>query len=832
MIWMAKNMQKRGVALVTVLFFMLVAIIAATALFKWLKYMGDSSAAELKRTEAYQASQAGVETVRAWLQYDANDVGAILGYYLNEKVPVRMDSVLAPLQSNKSQKFSVYLIAADVQSYPYKLKFVSTGTGRNGSRYSQVAIFDLNGLFRVYQPSESNKISFNQAFFGDAGTLTDNTSFSSAIINGNLSGNMPSVTNSLIVTGNASLEGSTVVAGGDFYVAGTFSSTSPTTINGNAYFGNTVTLPAAAKALVCKKDAYFDGVVYAKGEVSVAGNVTLNGVLHTNLSAQDFTVDGNLVMGAEGQVQFDAGGHTFSVGGNTWSPNEFIGSTGISANVKFGTNSTTTNPTQLWAPSLEKWGTYSSGTEYAWYYNPNIKVSYQLWLGSTAYNYNLWLLSKSTYKGAPTGTLPFSGADSLQDYKKLITDSTSCSSAGTVPDPLLIKDSTTWMSYAAPAAAECKAAGIELPSKFNTDNAVSVLNSCYEKLSDANSENLYNGFLVVKMNYDQLKAVSGTLDGKFILALYGASYAPTNAPGQFSIPPTTSSSVVMLYLPNGATTIQPGASDNASAIYNYFIYSNKNIDLIQDFKGTIYGSIFMAHCSKLVKIQGSMKAVYSSTVVDALADAGIVKQNPKYGSNSSSDTTETDTTAGYDSYYVSTSPRLKVALESEYANADIDVDTLTAGNSRQSIPASVVVLPRIIYLPASTEIKSPLSSFYNTMRLNDGTHAVVDGSASCETVPTSGAIGTLASGVYACTFTPSGSGYNSCKFWVVASENSTTTSTTSSASAATSSSSTATLASSSSIASSSSVSCSSSVASGSSSSYVSSSSQAVDGIIC
>ena len=102
-------MQKRGVALVTVLFFMLVAIIAATALFKWLKYMGDSSAAELKRTEAYQASQAGVETVRAWLQYDANDVGAILGYYLNEKVPVRMDSVLAPLQSNKSQKFSVYL---------------------------------------------------------------------------------------------------------------------------------------------------------------------------------------------------------------------------------------------------------------------------------------------------------------------------------------------------------------------------------------------------------------------------------------------------------------------------------------------------------------------------------------------------------------------------------------------------------------------------------------------------------------------------------------------------------------------------------------------------
>src|SRR5574344_289638 len=836
MIWMAKNMQKRGVALVTVLFFMLVAIIAATALFKWLKYMGDSSAAELKRTEAYQASQAGVETVRAWLQYDANDVGAILGYYLNEKVPVRMDSVLAPLQSNKSQKFSVYLIAADVQSYPYKLKFVSTGTGRNGSRYSQVAIFDLNGLFRVYQPSESSKIDFTQAFFGTVGSLTSSDVLSSAIINANgtVSGNVPQITKSLLVVGNVSWQGGTFT-GEDLYITGTFASQGNMSVSGNAYFGNTVTVPPGG--LTIGKDAFFNGVIdCGSGDLKIGGNVTLTGNMHTALSAHDVVIGGNLIVDTLGNVTFSyPEGHHFSVGQNTWSVNEFLGNTGAAlkkvtynssyvydittigkeTNVRFGDSSTASNPTELWAPNLKKLSiTYTSPyANYSGYYSPSREGSItnksSWWYG---YQFDwiqtydsLRLITKSTYKDKPTDRPTFKGADSLNAYRKLITDSASCSSAGTVPDPLLLKDSTSWLAKANPASCNIPQAS----SNDYVSTFVSSMNDCYEKLVNENSDELYNGFLVYRTTLGQDKQPAGTLDGKFIIVIDASITSSALA-----IPPTTSSSVVMLYLPNGVSEIKGAQADASSAVYNYFIYSNGDINQIYSINGTIQGSIFMANCHKLGQMQGSIKANYSATVVQGLADAGFVKQNPKYGSNSSSDTTETDTTAGYDSYYVSTSPRLKVALESEYANADIDVDTLTAGNSRQSIPASVVVLPRIIYLPASTEIKSPLSSFYNTMRLNDGTHAVVDGSASCETVPTSGAIGTLASGVYACTFTPSGSGYNSCKFWVVASENSTTTSTTSSASAATSSSSTA-IASSSGTASSSSVASSSSLSSGS-----------------
>ena len=58
-------MTKRGVALITVLLIMMVATIATTAIYKWISHMGESSAAELKKSEAYQASQAGLETARS-----------------------------------------------------------------------------------------------------------------------------------------------------------------------------------------------------------------------------------------------------------------------------------------------------------------------------------------------------------------------------------------------------------------------------------------------------------------------------------------------------------------------------------------------------------------------------------------------------------------------------------------------------------------------------------------------------------------------------------------------------------------------------------------------
>ena len=70
--------KKAGVSLVTVLLFMLVATIAATATYKWLTSEGRSSASRMMRQEAYQSSIAGIENTRAWMTFHANDVGALI----------------------------------------------------------------------------------------------------------------------------------------------------------------------------------------------------------------------------------------------------------------------------------------------------------------------------------------------------------------------------------------------------------------------------------------------------------------------------------------------------------------------------------------------------------------------------------------------------------------------------------------------------------------------------------------------------------------------------------------------------------------------------------
>ena len=798
-------MQKRGVALVTVLFFMLVAIIAATALFKWLKYMGDSSAAELKRTEAYQASQAGVETVRAWLQYDANDVGAILGYYLNEKVPVRMDSVLAPLQSNKSQKFSVYLIAADVQSYPYKLKFVSTGTGRNGSRYSQVAIFDLNGLFRVYQPSESSEIDFNKAFYGTFGNVTGTDSMESAVINGDYKGNTPKVTKSLLVTGNAILQGPATIGGADVYIGKDFSITG-TSIFGTAgsdtiifYIGGNVT-NCSGVSLTVYGDAYFGGNIAANCKVSVYGNATVNGTLYRGNDAHGFYVTGNLIFTDStargvGSIQHNGGGWL-----DVWAEGNVIGpqsATGSGNTMWWGyskksvwENATgSASFTQNSSVTYGGWGTYTNWSVGSLNFGSWGTVNAQrLTMTSTVDSLSSWGVSK--------------GYSRMASYGAYIKHDT-------VATPILLRNATEWMALADTTTKLC---GVTGSFGDNDDGTITKLNACYAseltKQENTGKSVLYGGtFMVVKLTAHANFASSLLLDGKFVFIMTGTSSQ--------RLPAMTKKSVVMLYLPDGAGDLMP---NSPVQYYNYFIYSKGNISQFISWSDkAITGGVVMAGGSTLSNSQGGSNFQYNADVVSALADAGLIKQNPAYTNKDSTESTTSTSDTTEDSYYVSTSPRLKVVLESEYANADINVDTLTSSNSRQNIPATIVVLPRIIYLPASTEIKSPLSSFYNAMRLNDGTHAVVDGSASCpEGVSTSGALGSLSKGIYACTFTPSESGYNSCKFWVVVGESdSETSSTTSSASAATSSSSTATLASSSGTASSSSVASSSSLSSGS-----------------
>ena len=82
-------MSKKGVSLITVLLFMLVATIAATATFKWLTSENRSSATRMLRQEAYQSAIAGIENTRAWMTNHANDVGGVIKQYLeNNRISI------------------------------------------------------------------------------------------------------------------------------------------------------------------------------------------------------------------------------------------------------------------------------------------------------------------------------------------------------------------------------------------------------------------------------------------------------------------------------------------------------------------------------------------------------------------------------------------------------------------------------------------------------------------------------------------------------------------------------------------------------------------------
>ncbi|MDR1759786.1 MAG: hypothetical protein LBR60_04595, partial [Fibrobacter sp.] len=138
--------NQKGISLITVLLFMLVATLAATAVYKWLHSTNRSSASRMLQTEAGQASQAGLDAVRSWMSYHAADVGALIKQFEDgNKKPINLDTILRA-DASTAHNFNVYLTEADVSVQPYRLKFISKGNARDSSSYSQAAIFKVDGL--------------------------------------------------------------------------------------------------------------------------------------------------------------------------------------------------------------------------------------------------------------------------------------------------------------------------------------------------------------------------------------------------------------------------------------------------------------------------------------------------------------------------------------------------------------------------------------------------------------------------------------------------------------------------------------------------------------
>ena len=210
-----KNM-KSGVSLITVLMFMLIATIAATATYKLLTSQGRSSVSRMRQQEAYQSSQAGIESARMWMTFHANDVGALIKAVIDGgNKPINLDARLRPLQ-RAGQNYHVWLTGVNTEKTTFKLKILSSGESGDNTQWNEAAIFNVDGLYRVrlFEEEEYSAIPFRYNYFGSSTHTEGHSKAYSLLVNGNLNGSNPVYTDDdLIVTGDVNITGSSVGAG-------------------------------------------------------------------------------------------------------------------------------------------------------------------------------------------------------------------------------------------------------------------------------------------------------------------------------------------------------------------------------------------------------------------------------------------------------------------------------------------------------------------------------------------------------------------------------------------------------------------------------------------
>ena len=312
---------------------------------------------------------------------------------------------------------------------------------------------------------------------------------------------------------------------------------------------------------------------------------------------------------------------------------------------------------------------------------------------------------------------------------------------------------------------------------FDTE-VVKQINQCY---IDASTEGkLYNGFLVLNLSAFSDGAISTEeLDGKFVFIMNGNPY-------QLRLPPTKNDplnsakdAVVMLYFPNGwGSDIMP-ASTSSDYFYNYFIYSNGTIKQFLSFGDKkIQGSVVLAS-GQLETSQGGSNITYKKTVLEALSEAGFIKENPEFTERVNGTTSSTPSsgfTGGPDEYYIAMAPQLYITLESQYkSNEPLPVDDDDA-----ELSPSFIILPRIVYLP--TNPYGRLSDYYNVVNLNPGT-TLVEKQASrmdCKgAIPSGEALlydraqaspTPLTPGLHECVYTDPNIGGDGVKFFVKVSD--------------------------------------------------------------
>lgn len=766
--------NKRGVSLVTVLLFMLVATIAATATFKWLTSENRSSGSRLLKQEAFQSAMAGIENTRAWMTYNANDVGALIKQYQDSGKKIKLNGRLTPwMQAN--QEYDVWLTGVNTGSaHNFKLKILSSGKSSKNTVHNEIAIFNVDGLYQVQIPQESHALNYDKAFDGILPGITGSDTLQSGIIHGDFKdqNNTPRLSGNFVVSGNMGF-GGTVHGEGDMYVRGSL-----TTTNGGYTFGRPRSAPlddtnvvyiggdvncASNNAITVYGDLHVGGSILGNCAIDVSGNLTVGRKIVRNSSGtKKFTVGRNLVFKKTGELEWGSGANiSFGTGGDAGTGvggNSYLASISgkyedgnrkinlgrwiylyedFPAAIKFCQNSCnnagTGNRTKSdlscgkngdggrcpsgycegFFSDCHKDGNVNIGDKGDRYFSFNSPEDAGRVKGDAANRIHEWAKTDNVLKNVSHNY--WKNIEKMRAYGQIIKND------GTIPQAILLKDTAVWKKSVANTFCG-------IPKNFIMDSVtVDSLNSCYTKAT--NSGKLYNGFLVIEWKYNQHGGAlrAHKLHGNFVI------YAST-AVGNTFLPATTENSVVMFYFERGANGQLLGQHDvreYTDDVYNYFIYSAEDITELHGFN--LRGSIVMAAGKELKKVQGGNKIEYKGEVLNALATAGFIKENPEFtalAAQNSASTGQLSSDVNADSYYIANSPQLHITLESQYENNE----PLPAGSDQADLTPSFIVLPRVIILPRDPYGR--LGDYFNVMNLNgSGVAKSVSNVSGCSDIP-------------------------------------------------------------------------------------------------
>lgn len=326
------------------------------------------------------------------------------------------------------------------------------------------------------------------------------------------------------------------------------------------------------------------------------------------------------------------------------------------------------------------------------------------------------------------------------------------------------------------------------------------LNRCYnENISDntKKEQNLYNGYLVVKVRTGNKTEPKTKLNGKFIIII-------DNDPSEmFSLPPTyDDQSFVFLYMREGASRGIEITPADQFGNYNYFIYTPKNVGVsfttydpwqktyeinpqggflfgTTNFNGTIYAEA--RNCAKISAITAN-ELNFNEALLNSLTDSGIIcsseipesecggvgKKSASVTPGASGSSSSGSSTEEVDEmeYFISVAPQLDVTLESQYKSIESDPAEDT------TVAQSIIVLPRIIYL--TKDAKGTLSDYYSVVNLNGANENKSPSKVTCQnSIPTTGRLfqggeNYLPIGSTQCTY--ASNNYGNIPFFVVVSD--------------------------------------------------------------